>query len=135
MIFRLSEIYLNYAEACAELGETAEAQNYLNKIRTEKAGLPAINPTGAELIERIRHERRIELCFEGHRYFDIRRWGIAEQGSDDAKGMIITKQPNGTFTYQQFVVQDRQWVPSFYYYPIPRVETQKNPNLQQNPGY
>lgn len=133
--FRLSEIYLNYAEACAELGETSEAQTYLNKIRTEKAGLPDVNATGDALVEHIRHERRIELCFEGHRYFDIRRWGIAEEGSDDAVGLIITKQGNGSFTYDPFVVQDRQWVPSFYYYPIPRAETQKNPELEQNPDY
>ncbi len=132
-VFRLSEIYLNYAEACAELGEDGEALIYLNKIRTEKAGLAEVNATG--LIEKIRHERRIELCFEGHRYFDIRRWGIAEIGSEDAKGVVIKKQSNGAFTYELMTVQERTWVPSFYYYPIPRTEIQKNPSLIQNPNY
>ncbi|WP_316792578.1 RagB/SusD family nutrient uptake outer membrane protein [Pedobacter frigoris] len=134
-VFRLSEIYLNYAEACSALGEDGEALTYLNKIRTEKAGLPAVSGAGTALMEKIRHERRIELCFEGHRYFDIRRWGIAEIGSEDAKGVIIRKQSNGTFTYELITVQERTWVPSFYYYPIPRSERQKNPAIAQNPDY
>jgi hypothetical protein len=135
VVFRLSEIYLNYAEACAALGEDGEALNYLNKIRTEKAGMPPVSGTGTVLMDKIRHERRIELCFEGHRYFDIRRWGIAETGSEDAKGVIITKQANGTFTYALMTVQERTWVPSFYFYPIPRSEIQKNPAIVQNPNY
>ncbi|NRF41913.1 RagB/SusD family nutrient uptake outer membrane protein [Pedobacter foliorum] len=134
-VFRLSEIYLNYAEACSALGEDGEALTYLNKIRTEKAGLPVASGAGTALMEKIRHERRIELCFEGHRYFDIRRWGIAEVGSEDAKGVIIKKQSNGTFTYEIMTVQERTWVPSFYYYPIPRSEIQKNPAIIQNPDY
>jgi hypothetical protein len=135
VVFRLSEIYLNYAEACAALGEDGEALNYLNKIRTEKAGMPPVSGTGTVLMDKIKHERRIELCFEGHRYFDIRRWGIAETGSEDAKGVIITKQANGTFTYALMTVQERTWVPSFYFYPIPRSEIQKNPAIVQNPNY
>lgn len=135
VVFRLSEIYLNYAEACAALGEDGEALNYLNKIRTEKAGMPAVSGSGTVLMDKIRHERRIELCFEGHRYFDIRRWGIAETGSEDAKGVTITKQANGTFTYALMTVQERTWVPSFYFYPIPRSEIQKNPAIVQNPNY
>jgi len=134
-VFRLSEIYLNYAEACSALGEDGEALIYLNKIRVEKGGLLGVNAVGTALMDKIRHERRIELCFEGHRYFDIRRWGIAELGSEDAKGVIITKQPNGSFTYAQMTVQERTWVPSFYYYPIPRTEIQKNPAIIQNPDY
>ncbi len=135
VVFRLAEVYLNYAEACAELGETAEALKYLNYIRTEKAGLPAVTLAGSDLMNSIREERRIELCFEGHRFFDIRRWGIAEVGSLDAMGMVIEKQNDGSFTYTPLVVQKRVWVPSFYLYPIPRVETQKNPAIVQNPDY
>ena len=59
----------------------------------------------------------------------------AEIGSEDAKGVIIRKQTDGTFTYELMTVQDRTWVPSFYYYPIPRTEIQKNPAIEQNPGY
>ncbi len=135
VVFRLSEIYLNYAEACAALGEEGEALNYLNKIRTQKAGLPPVTAAGSALMDKIRHERRIELCFEGHRFFDLRRWGMAEKGSEDAGGIIIRKQPDGSFTYQRMVVQDRTWQPGFYYYPIPRTEIQKNPAITQNAGY
>lgn len=133
--FRLSEIYLNYMEACAALGEDGEALTYLNKLRAQKAGMPPVNASGAALMDKIRQERRIELCFEGHRYFDIRRWGIAEVGSKDALGVIITRQPDGTFTYQSATVQKRTWIPALYFYPIPRTELQRNPSLTQNPNY
>lgn len=133
--FRLSEIYLNYIEACAALGEDGEALAYLNKLRSQKAGMPPVSASGAALMDKIRQERRIELCFEGHRYFDIRRWGIAEIGSKDALGVIITKQPDGTFTYQSATVQKRVWIPALYFYPIPRTELQRNPSLIQNPNY
>ena len=137
VVFRLSEMYLNYAEAEAELGQTANALTYLNKIR-ERAGMPDISSGGgADLIAKIQQERRVELCFEGHRFFDLRRWGIAEVGSQPALGIIITptNPANTTFSYSVDTVQARVWVPSFYYYPIPRSEIQANPNLTQNPGY
>lgn len=135
VVFRLSEMYLNYAEACAALGQYGEARIYLNMIRQQKAGLPPVTVADGDLMNSIRHERRIELCFEGHRFFDIRRWGIAEVGSEDGKGVVITKQADGTFTYQQITVEERTWTPSFYFYPIPRTEIQKNPAISQNPDY
>ena len=136
-VFRLAEIYLNYAEAEAELGNTGAALTYLNKIR-ERAGMPDLTSSGtADLISKIQQERRIELCFEGHRYFDLRRWGMAPIGSQDALGIIITptSPANTSFTYQVDTVQQRVWVPSFYYYPIPRSEIEANPALTQNPNY
>ncbi len=134
--FRLGEIYLNYAEAEAELGNSAEALTYLNKIR-ERAGMPDVAGSGSALIDLIRHERRIELCFEGHRYFDLRRWGIAQIGSNVALGIIITptSSANTSFTYKVDTVQKRVWLPASYLYPIPRKEIQINPNIKQNPGY
>lgn len=136
VVFRLSEIYLNYAEAEAELGNTNEALTYLNKIR-ERAGMPDVVASGGDLIAKIQHERRIELCFEGHRYFDLRRWGMAPTGSQNALGIIITptSPSNTSFTYQVVTIQQRVWVPSFYYYPIPRTEIQINPSIVQNPDY
>jgi len=137
IVFRLSEIYLNYAEAEAELGNTATALTYLNKIR-QRAGMPdVVSAGGSDLIDKIRQERRVELCFEGHRFFDLRRWGIADQGNGAALGIIITptNAQNTTFSYQVDTVQQRVWQSSFYYYPIPRSEIQANPNLTQNPGY
>ncbi|MDB5086974.1 MAG: hypothetical protein JWR09_968 [Mucilaginibacter sp.] len=134
--FRLGEIYLNYAEAEAALGNNAEALTYLNKIR-ERAGMPDVTGSGTALMNLVRHERRIELCFEGHRYFDLRRWEMADIGSKDALGITITptSPANTSFTYQVITMQKRVWVSSFYYYPIPRKEIQINPSLKQNPGY
>lgn len=137
VVFRLGEIYLNYAEATAQLGQTATAVEYVNKVR-RRVGMPDIaSAGGANLIARIQQERRIELCFEGHRYFDLRRWGMADMGSKDALGITITptNPANTAFTYKVETVQVRQWVPSFYYYPIPRSEIQINPAIKQNPSY
>ncbi len=137
IVFRLSEMYLNYAEASAQLGNMPEALKYLNLIR-QRAGMPDQSAANtADLLAKIQHERRIELCFEGHRYFDIRRWGIAEIGSKNGLGIIITPATpaNTSFTYQVDTVETRVWVPSFYYYPIPRTEIQKDPAITQNPNY
>lgn len=134
--FRLGEIYLNYAEAEAALGNSAEALTYLNMIR-QRVGMPAVTGSGTALTNMIRHERRIELCFEGHRYFDLRRWGIAEIGSNDGLGITITptSPANTSFTYKVNTMQKRVWLPASYLYPIPRKEIQINPSLKQNPGY
>lgn len=134
--FRLSEIYLNYAEAEAAMGNSGEALIYLNKIR-QRVGMPMANGSGTTLMDQIRHERRIELCFEGHRYFDLRRWNMAEIGSKDALGILITptSAANTSFTYQVNTIQQRFWIPSFNTYPIPRKEIQINTSLKQNPGY
>ena len=77
---RLSEAYLNYAEAMAMLGEIGEATDALNTLR-EKRFDPEdfeeeVFDNQEELINFVRDERRRELCFEGHRWFDLRRWGM-----------------------------------------------------------
>jgi len=76
--FRLAEIYLNYAEAKFELGDEATCREYINKVRA-RVGMPDIpaTVTGEALRQRLYNERRIELAFENHRFFDIRRWKIA----------------------------------------------------------
>ncbi len=74
--FRYTEAVLNYAEACIELGQDAEARLWLNKVRF-RAGMPAFTETGAALRERYRNERRVEMAFEEQRYHDARRWMIA----------------------------------------------------------
>ncbi|MCW0484886.1 RagB/SusD family nutrient uptake outer membrane protein [Gaoshiqia sediminis] len=80
--FRLAEIYLNYAEAKFELGDETTAREYVNKVRQRASvNLPDIpeSVTGEDLKRRIYNERRIELAFESHRFFDVRRWKIANQ--------------------------------------------------------
>lgn len=133
--FRLGEIYLNYAEACLELGEEDEAKVYINKIR-DRAGMPPITSTGAQLMDDYRNERRIELAFEQHRYFDVRRWMIAPTALNrDASGIIIEDPLSGPVEYEVSVIQDREWDDKMYWLPILLDEINRNKNLAQNPLY
>lgn len=133
--FRLGEIYLNYAEACLALGQEDEAKTYINMIRS-RAGMPPITSTGQELIDDYRNERRIELAFEQHRYFDVRRWMIAPDVlSRDANGIIIEEPLSGPVTYEVSKVQDRAWNDKMYFLPILLGEMNRNKNLVQNPLY
>lgn len=133
--FRLAEIYLNYAEACIELGLEAEAKTYLNMLRA-RAGMPDITDTGTALRDRYRNERRVELVFEQHRYFDVRRWMIAPQAlGRNASGIIIKKPFVGPVSYTVNKVQDRAWNNKMYFLPIIQDELNRNKNLVQNPLY
>lgn len=76
--FRLGEIYLNAGEAAFELGQTAKALNYINEVREAHGGFPANSLTELTL-ETIQNERRVELAFEDHRFFDLKRWRIADK--------------------------------------------------------
>jgi hypothetical protein len=140
VFFRLAEIYLNYAEAINEAEGPAKAYEYVNRIR-ERAELPYL-PSGLtkdQMREAIRHERRIELAFETHRYFDVRRWKIAEQTDNKPiHGMNITKgtRLNDDEFYQRVVADPRSFEKKNYFFPIPYAEISKsNHNLVQNQGY
>ncbi len=135
--FRLGEQYLNYAEALYQLGEEPGARDALNVIRN-RAKMPEVTASGEELWQSIVNERRIELCFEEHRYFDVRRWMIAEDVLNrNATGVEIVLNTDGTKTYTPGVlVEQRQFnAPAMYWMPIPKSEIDKNPKLLQNPGY
>ncbi|PSR53508.1 RagB/SusD family nutrient uptake outer membrane protein [Adhaeribacter arboris] len=137
--FRYAEILLNYAEACLELGQEEEARTYINKVRA-RAGMPPVTETGQALIDRYRNERSVELGYEEHRYFDVRRWMIADQAYVDAAGVSVTGNMNadGTITnrtYAPIKIQDREWNPRFYFLPIKLDETNRNNKLIQNPLY
>ena len=117
---RYAEVLLWEAEALAELGQTSQALVPLEEVRARARAqaadpsttLPAVTTTDqAQLIDIIRHERRVELGFEMHRFFDLVRWGIAAQ---KIPGFVVGK--NEVF-------------------PIPQTERDLNPNLTQNPGY
>lgn len=140
--FRLGEIYLNYAEAMFHLGDENTARDYINQIRARaRAGqagvLPDITATGDELLKKIQHERRVELAFEDHRFFDVRRWKIAEQTENKParKITIIRDDATKVKTYKIEVLQERKFLPQHYLLPIPRSEIQRNALLQQNPDY
>lgn len=138
VISRLSEIYLNYAEAQFYLGNSATAIQYLDLVR-ERGGtllknkLPAL--TGTTLENKIRNERQVELCLEGHRYYDVRRWKIASiTENKPLMGVEITKKTDGSKTYKYFQVQARIFKPEHYLLPIPKSEMNRT-KLAQNPDY
>jgi len=138
--FRFAEILLNYAEACIELGGT-DLQNgidALNKVRN-RAGLPdRVTTDQATARNYLRHERRIELMGEGHRWYDIRRWMIAPTVLTNVQQMIIKKFPNGDRQWgldNTTVVDNRTFNVRNYWLPISRTEINKAPALLQNPGY
>lgn len=135
VFFRLGEIYLNYAEACIELGLDADAKIYLTLLR-DRAGMPAITETGDALMQRYQNERRIEMAFEQSRYFDVRRWLIGDQVYHNAKGIVINEFGDGTVEYfVQEVSQPRGWDDKTNFLPILQDEMNRNTTLIQNPGY
>lgn len=135
---RYAEVLLNYAEALYQLGDEKTAREYVNKIRSrESVKMPNVTESGSELLKRIQHERQIELVFEEHRFFDVRRWKIAaDTDNKDAEKMVITRNPTtGAKTYKVEVFQARSFNERNYLIPIPQNEIEKNGKLEQNPGY
>ena len=92
-----------------------------------------IDLTTEKLRELIRRERSTELAFEGHRYFDNRRWLIAEREGGDKHGMDVYKTESEGFWNEDYVFETRAWHDKMYYMPIPQSEIDKNPKLTQNP--
>lgn len=139
-IIRYAEILLNFAEARNEYLAAPDQEVYeaVQAIR-ERAGLsPFQLPAGldqAQMREIIRNERRKELTFEGHRFFDVRRWKIAEQVENfQMHGTEPVRTPTGT-VYNKIDVRKRSFAPRMYLWPIPQSEVAKSPELLQNPGY
>jgi len=137
--FRLAEIYLNYAEAMFELGEEGICREYISKVR-ERAGMPPIpaNVTGEDLRKRLYNERRIELAFESHRYFDVRRWKIAmDVENRPIMGLDVIKNVDtGEKTYTEVLLLERSFEERMYLLPIATVEINKNEgSIVQNPGW
>ncbi len=120
-IMRYAEVLLSHAEAINEVsGPTSDVYNVINQIR-ERAGMPNL-PLGLskdEMRMRIRNERRVELAFEGFRYFDIKRWKIAEE--------VINGINDGQIT--------RKFETKNYLWPLPEQEVLVNTALEQNPDY
>lgn len=137
IIARLSEIFLNYAEAQFMLGHEDVARQYLDSLR-HRAGIAtdlSASLSGPDLLKKIQNERQVELCLEGHRYYDVRRWKIADATENTPLGGVqIVKNPDGTRTYTYIKVQDRVFYPQNYLLPIPREEIRRT-GLTQNPGY
>lgn len=134
IFFRLSEVYLNYAECQIELGNTDEALKYINLVR-ERALMPAAK--GVDIRAEYEYERQIELIFEGQRWFDIRRWKQAEDIYNiPIVGIDIKKYTDGskTYTVKSSPVETRNfYAPKNYWMPIPRSELRKAPQLDALP--
>ena len=141
-IFRLGEVYLNLAEAAMELNKSSEALDAVNKIR-ERAGIALLSSIN---MDKVRHERRVELAFEGHRFWDLKRWRIAHL--DVAQGGLNGFR--GTALYPWYDIRDGKYVfergtnppkqtriflEKNYYTKINQDDINSNPNLIQNPGY
>jgi len=139
--FRYAEILMNYAEACIELGG-ADLQNgiaAMNLVR-KRAGLPSrITTDQAVARQYVRDERNIEFFAEGHRFYDMRRWMIAEQVIEPVFGMRIEHYDSGFHKWiynKADKADDRMFTDKkFYWVPISRDEMNKAPQLVQNPGY
>lgn len=141
-IFRLGEMYLNLAEAAMELNKSSEALEAVNLIR-ERAGIALLSSID---LEKVRHERRVELAFEGHRFWDMKRWRIAHL--DVAEGGLNGFR--GTALYPWYDIRDgkyifergynapkqvRVFLEKNYYTKINSSDMNSNPNLIQNPGF
>jgi hypothetical protein len=139
--FRLAEVYLNLAEANCELNNLDAAITALNVIRVragqpEISDVPGFEKTKDFLMSRIRNERRVELCFEGHRFFDQRRWKILDQTNGVISGMKITSTTDtdmGPFSYERVKIETIRNATSDKYLvlPIPEEEARKLTGLGQ----
>jgi hypothetical protein len=156
-IFRLAEIYLNYAEAMNEYLDVpnADVYRYINLVRgrVSMPGLPILpeDNTKSGMRSRIQNERRVELAFESHRFWDVRRWLIAKTvDNGDALGLnarpsaaelTATGLPESSEAagvavfYKTVSLQTRTFQDKHYMMPIPQSEIDKDPNLVQNYGW
>ena len=146
VVFRYAEILLNYAEAMNEVygpdnnpnGLPYSAKQALNLVRTRSglANVTTTDPTTFRIA--VKHERRIELAFENHRYWDLLRWKDAEIVlNQPIQGVSVTRNTDGTYSYQVQNVDTRIFdATKMYYYPIPQSEISKsNGVLVQNPNW
>jgi hypothetical protein len=160
MYFRYAEVLLNFAEAENEVnGPTADVLAAVDQIRS-RGGIPTVEATYGtvdqiQMRALIRHERRVELCFEDKRWWDVLRWKIADQMPDGTPGvlnrpemgMVITTQPDGSLLYTPTKIRNRIFLPKMYLMPIPQNVLDQNPVMNkqnggpdgwvngQNPGY
>jgi hypothetical protein len=145
---RYAEVLLNFAEAANEAfgadvvpsGSTLSARTAVNLVR-QRAGvnMPALAAglSQSQMRDAIRYERRVELAFEEHRFYDVRRWKIAEITENKPAGGITITKNGSTLTYATKVALDgRKFETKHYWLPVPRAEIQASNNkIQQNSGY
>lgn len=146
--YRYAEVLLNYAEAMNEAygpdaygpaGYSLSARDALQLVRDRaSAGLPVVTTTDpAEFRKAVKHERRIELAFEDHRYWDLLRWKDAmEVLNKPVRGVKVTKTGENAWSYKVADVAGRTFLERNYYMPFTRSEVvNSHHTLEQNPGY
>lgn len=147
---RYTEMYLNYAEAANEAwGAVADPKGYgytaydiIKAIRKRALGLntdPYLESVKSDKVamrQLIHNERRLELSFEGFRFWDLRRWKVAlTELNEPAKGITVSGTPAAPVYSTPNVVEERVFQSQMYYGPIPYLETRKFSNLLQNDGW
>ena len=130
---RYAEILLNKAEAAYRLNRIGDAQLAMNGVRARVGvNLPAKTSTGETWFNDYRNERKVELAYEGHLFWDMRRWELAhiEYNSYRVHGMKITGTSN-TYEYVDCDWQDRKFIRKQYVLPVPAAELRDNPLIEQ----
>lgn len=138
IIFRLGEFYLDYAEAVYNATGSANDKTYglsaneaINTLRKRAdIAMPEFTEDGAAWVERYERERLVELAFENHRFWDVRRWKKADKYFKE----VVVADINANKQLSRTTVK-RQWDDKNYLFPIPQTEIKKNPALVQNPGW
>ena len=138
ILFRLGEFYLDYAEAVFNATGSANDATYgltaneaVNVLRARPSvNMPAFTEDGDAWVERYERERLVELAFENHRFWDVRRW---KKGAQYFRTIQVANISANLQLTRSTVT--RQWDDKYYFYPIPQSELKKNPNLTQNAGW
>jgi starch-binding outer membrane protein, SusD/RagB family len=142
VLFRYGEILLNYAEAMNEVygpadaaGKGMTALEAVNMVR-QRAGMPDFpaDLSQDDFRRKLRNERRVELAFEDHRFWDVRRWEIGAE-TTDIYAINIVRNPYGGFSYEKYLLETRVYEDRMNLYPISQAERYKNTNLEQNTGW
>ena len=138
ILLRLGEFYLDYAEAVFNATGSANNATYgmtaneaVNVLRTRKSvAMPEFTEDGDAWVARYERERAVELAFENHRFWDVRRW---KKGAQYFRSVQVASISSNLLLSRSTV--SRQWDDKYYFYPIPQSELKKNPNLTQNAGW
>jgi len=131
-LHRLAGVYLNHAEILFQLGDQAGALNMVNTIR-KRAGM--VEYTSIDM-DKIKHETVVEMIGEGKRFNNLRRWDdIDEYHKTGEWGIKYTNNGDGTYASEFIEISTPSWNDKFYWIPIPQKEMDKNPGLEQAPGY
>lgn len=142
ILFRYAEVLLNYAEAMIHVNGncdykdatyTMSAREALNAVR-KRAGMPEVAACSQdEFLMRVKHERRVEMAFEGQRFWDLRRW----KNLDETKNIYAVRitHHDGVLSYEKTLLSERSVSNKLYFYPIANVELFKNKKLVQNSGW